>query len=267
MGIKTLRRRCFQLVYIYCIKHILIFSCLHHALALAFNFRTPTTSSPLSLANCASTILPIFPPSIVTPPLKNSTITLPFTTVSSTTPSTFSGPTRPYHIPVPLSAFPSRLGGRYTITLPAYLCPPIWLICATSASMPLRWNSVRNADCSMGPRIPQRWSRPPWPQIRTTGFVMGSGGGSLLAAASSRRSFAFWDEDRPSCMGCRVRAFRYAVAKSRHASGVCGIAGMRLNAGKRSAVVVFGVALTGSEDAVMMTLWNGYRSPSISMLI
>jgi hypothetical protein len=58
-------------------------------------------------------------------------------------------------------------------------------------------------------------------------------------------------------MGCNVLGFRYADAKSAYAWGVCGSAGMRLNAGKRSAVVVFGVSLAGKDDAVMRVFVNG----------
>jgi len=58
-------------------------------------------------------------------------------------------------------------------------------------------------------------------------------------------------------MGCRVRAFRYAVAKSRHDSGVCGMEGMRLNVGKRRAVVVFFCVLAGKLEAVIRMLLKG----------
>lgn len=58
-------------------------------------------------------------------------------------------------------------------------------------------------------------------------------------------------------MGCKVWDLRYADAKARYASVVCGIDGMRLNEGKRRAVVVLGVGLVGSDDAVIRTLWNG----------
>jgi hypothetical protein len=58
-------------------------------------------------------------------------------------------------------------------------------------------------------------------------------------------------------MGCKVFALRYADAKSAYAWGVCGSAEMRLNAGKRSAVVVFGVSLAGKDDAVMRVFVKG----------
>jgi hypothetical protein len=67
-------------------------------------------------------------------------------------------------------------------------------------------------------------------------------------------------------MGCKDLAFRYAVAKSFHVSGVCGIDGMRLNAGKSRAVVVFGVVLAGKDEAVMTTLWNGYSHGRLVLL-
>lgn len=93
--------------------------------------------------------------------------------------------------------------------------------------------------------------------MRIVGLVISSAAGRVWATDSSRKSFDFCSVDRPLCMGWRVLAFRYAVAKARYESGLCGIAGMRLNAGKRRAVVVDGVGLDGREEAVMRTLWNG----------
>jgi hypothetical protein len=68
----------------------------------------------------------------------------------------------------------------------------------------------------------------------------------------------FCVSERAACMGCKVFGLRYADAKSAYDWGVCGSAGMRLNAGKRSAVVVFGVGLGGREDAVIRVFVNGY---------
>ena len=109
----------------------------------------------------------------------------------------------------------------------------------------------------MGPRMPQRWSRPPWPQINIVGFVMGCAGGSFAASDSSRRRLAFCAAERPLCMGWRVFALRYAVAKWERASGECGMFSMRLKLGKRRAVVVCFVLDCGREEAVMSTLVNG----------
>lgn len=90
---------------------------------------------------------------------------------------------------------------------------------------------------------------------------MGSAGGRFAALDSSLRRFFFCSADRPSCIGCSVRALRYAVAKSEKPCGVCGIPGMRLNWGKSNAVVVFCVSLFGNELAVIRTLLNGCQYP------
>jgi hypothetical protein len=60
-------------------------------------------------------------------------------------------------------------------------------------------------------------------------------------------------------MGCKVCAFRYAVAKAEKAVLVCGMTRIRLKLGKSSAVVVFAISLFGSELAVMRTFMNGYH--------
>lgn len=60
-------------------------------------------------------------------------------------------------------------------------------------------------------------------------------------------------------MGWSFRDLRYAVTKSLQDSVVCGIDGMRLKLGNNSAVVVFGVSLDGSDEAVMRTLLNGCK--------
>jgi hypothetical protein len=86
---------------------------------------------------------------------------------------------------------------------------------------------------------------------------MFSTGGSSLALDSSRRRFAFCLADKASCMGCSVRAFRYAVAKLEKAEGVWGIFGMRLKLGNSNAVVAPGCSLFGNEEAVMRTFVNG----------
>lgn len=83
---------------------------------LGLNLNSSTFSPSTTLATSSP-----FP---VTPPLNNSLTTLPLTTVSSTTPSTFPGPTLPYQIPLPAHA-PPHPGGKYTMTFPAYLCPPM----------------------------------------------------------------------------------------------------------------------------------------------
>jgi hypothetical protein len=58
------------------------------------------------------------------------------------------------------------------------------------------------------------------------------------------------------------------VAKSLHDSCVCGMEVIFLKAGKRYAVVVFGVWLAGSDDAVITTLWNGcYRMLLVALLL
>lgn len=67
-------------------------------------------------------------------------------------------------------------------------------------------------------------------------------------------------------MGCKRRAFRYAVAKSDKDVLVCGILCIRLKLGNKSAVVVFGVSLFGKEDAVMRTLVKGYIDYSLALL-
>lgn len=54
-----------------------------------------------------------------------------------------------------------------------------------------------------------------------------------------------------------MRAFRYAVAKAEKAEGVCEMSRMRVKLGKRRAVVVPGVGVAGSEDAVMRTFVKG----------
>jgi hypothetical protein len=94
--------------------------------------------------------------------------------------------------------------------------------------------------------------------MSTTGRVRFCGAGKRLATDVSRVSFAFCSSERASCMGFSFLALRYAVEKSLHASCVCGIASMRLKLGKRRTLVVLGVVLAGSEDAVMRTLWKGY---------
>ena len=106
--------------------------------------------------------------------------------------------------------------------------------------------------------MPQRVSRAAWPQIKTTGCVMGVGGGRADAAEGLRVKAAFWVGEREACMGCRVCAFRYAVARARNEGVVCGIASIRRKLGKRYAVVVSGISDFGSELAVIKMLVNGY---------
>jgi hypothetical protein len=54
-----------------------------------------------------------------------------------------------------------------------------------------------------------------------------------------------------------VVGFKYALARAENAVGVCGIDVMRLKDGNRSAVVLFGEDLDGSDDAVRRILLNG----------
>lgn len=95
--------------------------------------------------------------------------------------------------------------------------------------------------------------------MRIVGVIMGSAGGSFAARVSSRRRAAFCAVDSPSCMGCSVRALRYAVAKSENASGWWGISRMRLKLGNRRAVVAPSVFVLGNDEAVIRTLVNGYQ--------
>ena len=107
--------------------------------------------------------------------------------------------------------------------------------------------------------MPHRWSRPPCPQTRTVGFVMGSGGGRSVALDSSRVRAAFCAAVRPECIGWRAGALRYAVAKLLKALVVCDIAFMRLKLGNNKAVVAEGASVAGNELAVIKTFVNGYH--------
>lgn len=153
------------------------------------------------------------------------------------------------------------------ITFPAYLWPPIWDIKPTSASMLRDAKASRKRDWSMGPRIPQRWSRPPWPHINTVGFVIGSTGGRWEARVSSRVSAALCSSVRPAWAGCSVRDLRYAVTKAEYASLLFGIDCMRLKDGNSNTDVVFCAGLVGKEESVVRTLLKGYIPRMISNML
>ena len=158
-------------------------------------------------------------------PLNSSFTTFPFPTVSATIPSTCLGSTRPYHKPCPASGDTSPLtrnpGGRYTITFPANLWPPIWLTsptwAPTSLCKLLLSRALRNSACRSGPRMPHRWSRPPWPQMRTIGALrecVVSGFGPCGAATSTleRTKCKRPDGERSMCGTCWKAGKRYTDA-------------------------------------------------------
>src|SRR2546430_9062300 len=108
------------------------------------------------------------------------------------------------------------------MTLPAHLCPPIWLINPTCAAgcvaserpssgrtvlvdtfTPTSFRCRTNSECRSGPIVPQRESLELWPQIRIRGFrkVVLPGG---VKAPSTRVRVFFCEVERASCIGWRV---------------------------------------------------------------
>ena len=94
--------------------------------------------------------------------------------------------------------------------------------------------------------------------MKIVGLVISCTSGRDAAFDSSRVRLAFCAAERLVCMGWRVFAFRYAVAKLEREDGVCERFWIRLKLGKRSAVVVLGVELLGREEAVMRMFVKGY---------
>lgn len=180
------------------------------------------------------------------PPLNISLTTFPFSTVSSTSPSTCFGSTLPYQIPCPASGCLSPVGvlcpgGIYMMMLPANLCPPIWLIRPTRAvtfpdpvaspsicpklaslictapcktSKPLSASFPSNSALSSGPMTPQRESLPPWPHISTRTSFTSCTPYSRFWCASLRVSRSLWIGERPSCAECSFSGRRYPLASA-----------------------------------------------------
>lgn len=179
------------------------------------------------------------------------------------------------------------------ITLPAYLCPPTWLISPMLAwsglstvlllspaeTKPRARRTRRNWSSRTGAMIPHRTSRPRWPQIRMVGeWWMSTASGNLDARPGTRVNSERFDSGRGSdeyillSLSGRRKARRNverSVSEPWAGDVSTGIEGKYLKLGNRNADVRDGdkaLELGGKDDALRRILLNGCKRVSVSLL-